>query len=140
MKRADGVVIAQSSATAGYPSMPIAAAKAGADLILQVHDIGGVLASIAQGAPLPSLSEGTVGADGLFAVPRMDRSPAGEEPMEISEAADSHRDGRCQTSPNRSIDSATGRAEAARRRVDELRCRRQDLAAGLGATAQTVAS
>src|SRR5262249_22944873 len=62
MKRAGGVVIAQSPATAEYPSMPIAAAKAGADLVLPVRDIGGVLAAIVEGAPLPCPS-GDTGAE-----------------------------------------------------------------------------
>ena len=53
MKRAGAVVIAQSPDTAGYPSMPIAAARAGADLVLPVCEIGRVLAGIVEGAPLP---------------------------------------------------------------------------------------
>ncbi|OBA80320.1 hypothetical protein A9W99_19030 [Mycobacterium sp. 1164966.3] len=41
--------------------------------------------------------------------------------------------------PDSTDDSPRSRAEAARLRAAELRCRREELAAGLGATAQTVA-
>jgi hypothetical protein len=53
MKRAGAIVIAQSPDTAQYSSMPIAAAEAGADLVLPIDEIGQVLAAIVAGAPLP---------------------------------------------------------------------------------------
>lgn len=52
MKRAGAVVIAQSPDTAAYPSMPIAAAAAGAALVLPVDEIGRALVDIADGGPL----------------------------------------------------------------------------------------
>lgn len=55
MKRAGAVVIAESPDTARYQSMPIAAARAGADLVLPVQEISHVLADIVGGAPLPEL-------------------------------------------------------------------------------------
>lgn len=52
MRQAGALVIAQSPDTAAYPSMPIAAAAAGAALVLPVDEIGLVLTDIAAGAPL----------------------------------------------------------------------------------------
>ena len=109
MKRAGAAVIAQSPETAAFPSMPVATARAGADLVLPVREIGRVLAAIVEGTPLPPRTEtgwavegGTIGTEG---------------------------------------ESVVGaRTEAARLRVAELQRRRQDLAAGRGATAQTVAT
>ena len=60
MKLAGAVVIAQSPETAQYPSMPIAAARAGADLVLNVGEIADVLIGIVGGAALPPA--GTAGA------------------------------------------------------------------------------
>ncbi len=130
MERAGAVVIAQSPATAQYPSMPIAAARAGADLVLPVCEIGRVLADIVGGAPLPQ--PGGEPREDWVAPPR-DQST--ERP-----ATETDRDTVTQLAPNRTVDNASGRAEAARMRVVELRRRRQDLAAGQGATAQTVAT
>lgn len=53
MKRAGAIVIAESPDTALYSSMPVAAARAGADLVLPIHRIGLALAGIVTGAPLP---------------------------------------------------------------------------------------
>jgi signal transduction histidine kinase/chemotaxis response regulator CheB len=53
MKAAGGIVIAQSEDTAEQPSMPRAAAGAGADLVLPLHEIAGVLADVVRGGPLP---------------------------------------------------------------------------------------
>lgn len=64
MKQAGALVIAQSPDTAQYPSMPMAAARAGADLVLPVHEIGFVLASIVEGAPLPDRKPDRAGAGG----------------------------------------------------------------------------
>ncbi|MCE0766948.1 response regulator [Pseudonocardia kujensis] len=50
---AGGVVIAQAADTAEYPSMPRAAAAAGADLVLPLHEIAGVVAEVVRGGPLP---------------------------------------------------------------------------------------
>lgn len=121
MKRAGAVVIAQSPASATYPSMPIAAAEAGADLILPVHDIGGVLASIADGAPLPSSPE-----------------PA-STPTQTNASTALQSDDALWEPSTQGLDTPGARAETARLRADELRRRRQDLAAGIGATAQSVA-
>ncbi|OBA62446.1 hypothetical protein A5647_07685 [Mycobacterium sp. 1100029.7] len=127
MKHAEAVVIAQSPGSADYPSMPIAAIEAGADLVLPTGDIGTVLASIVEGAPLPC-------------PPRDPPAPSsGGERMKTGEAAGASHGGSALISPSRIIEGAVARAEAARTRAAELRCRRQDLAAGLGATAQSVA-
>lgn len=56
MKRAGATVIAESPETAQYPSMPTAAAEAGADLVLPVYDIGQALVDLiaeARPSPLP---------------------------------------------------------------------------------------
>jgi two-component system chemotaxis response regulator CheB len=106
MKHAGAIVIAQSPDTAEYPSMPIAAAEAGADLVLPINEIGRVVADIIAGAPIPR-----------------PRRAGGEPPA-----------------PGRTVNSAAARAEAARLRVTELRHRRLDLATGLRATMQTVAT
>jgi two-component system chemotaxis response regulator CheB len=127
MKQAGAIVIAQSPGTASYPSMPIAAAEAGADLVLPIHDIGGVLASIVEGAPLPSPSGNNEAAN----------SP-GSAPPKI-EVTGAPYDGQSRLSLNHNINSPMARAEAARLRGAELQRRRQDLAAGLGATAQSAA-
>lgn len=119
MKRAGAIVIAQSPDTAEYPSMPIAAVHAGADLVLPVSEIGRVLTDIVAGGPLPR----------PHALPR-ETDWAATPP----EADDSDT-----LSPNH-INDAGARAEAARARAAELRRRSQDLVAGLGATAQTVAT
>lgn len=124
MKRVGGLVIAQSPGTARYPSMPIAAAEAGADLVLPVHDIGGVLATIADGAPLPPPAEGATAA---------------VQSTHGGTSADAQSDDQgCHPAIQR-LEEAGARAEVARLRADELRRRRQDLAAGIGATARTVA-
>ncbi|HTY30246.1 chemotaxis protein CheB [Mycobacterium sp.] len=118
MKRAGAIVIAQSPETAQYPSMPLAAARAGADLVLPIHEIGHVLAEIVAGGALePTAHHPPVGNG--------DKPSAAEgEPMDDPRAA-----------PN----SAANRAESARQRAAELRRRRQDLSEGFGATAHSVA-
>jgi len=113
MKRAGATVIAESPDTAQYPSMPMAAARAGADLVLPVHQIGCVLASIVDGAPLPE--------------PRSREAPETTPPVDDGVTLPATRN------------SAAARAELARLRADELRLRRQDLAEGCGATAHTMA-
>jgi two-component system chemotaxis response regulator CheB len=52
MKRAGALVIAQSPDTAAYPSMPIAAAQAGASPVLPTYEIGRVLIDMVEGAAL----------------------------------------------------------------------------------------
>ncbi|MEW9552516.1 chemotaxis protein CheB [Nonomuraea sp. NPDC050783] len=52
LKARGGLVIAQSEDSAEYPAMPGAAARAGADLVLPLHEIAGVLADLAAGAPV----------------------------------------------------------------------------------------
>lgn len=113
MKRAGAIVIAQSPDTAQYSSMPLAAARAGADLVLPIHDIGPALAAIVAGGPLPAPPPP---ADRTSAVPQ--RAPA----------------------PGRGDRwGAAARAEMARVRAAELRRRSRDLAEGFVATAQSVA-
>jgi hypothetical protein len=119
MKRAGGIVIAESLDTAQYSSMPLAAARAGADLVLPVHEIGHAVAEIVAGvapvssAPCPAVGNGdhTTAAKG--------------ESMDADDLAQSN--------------SAATRAEMARQRAAELRSRRHDLTEGSGATAQSVA-
>ncbi|OMC39648.1 hypothetical protein A5744_21475 [Mycobacterium sp. IS-1264] len=119
MKRAGGIVIAQSPDTADYPSMPMAAAEAGADLVLPIHEIGGVLADVVGGAPLPGGStSGSLSGSGTAGR----TADAAETIQEIQ-------------APN----SAAARAETARLRAMELRRRREELSAGLGPSAETVA-
>lgn len=121
MKRAGAVVIAQSPDTAQYASMPIAAARAGADLVLPLHEIGRALAGIVDGAPLPAPPPDNV----CPAIPVRPSARCGAQSAGIAEG----------DVPN----TAAARAEMARLRATELRRRRQDLSEGFGATAQSVA-
>lgn len=146
MKRTGAIVIAQSPDTASYPSMPIAAAEAGADLVLPVSEIGRVATAIVGGQPLrvathenycPAMSSGIHPEP-----PPGDRGKIRAEPasMATGGAPIVRQKDRIPSSLNHMIDSAASRAEAARLRVVELQRRRRDLAAGLGATAETVAA
>jgi two-component system chemotaxis response regulator CheB len=117
MKRAGGIVIAQSQETAQYPSMPIAAAEAGADSVLPLYDIGRVLVDIETGGRVPD-------RPGREAVGK-DAPKGASRPMEVDDQD--------------VTDNAAARSEAARRRVAELKRRRQELAAGQGSTPRTVA-
>jgi two-component system, chemotaxis family, protein-glutamate methylesterase/glutaminase len=157
MKRAGAIVIAQSPDTADYPSMPIAAARAGADLVLPVHEIGRVLADIVEGAPLPrprsktqpvrtanqmlEMDEFDLAADTKTGPQKIESNtaPAGGEPMEPGDVTGGRHHSGTQPSPNHPANDPAWRAETARRRAAELRRRRQDLAAGLGADEETVA-
>jgi signal transduction histidine kinase len=73
LKASGGIVIAQSEDTAAQPSMPHAAAAAGADLVLSLHEIGGVVGDLVRGGPLPRATEeleaihATFGRDGEIA-------------------------------------------------------------------------
>ena len=49
LKRAGGMVIAQSEETAEWPSMPHAAIAAGVDLVLPLHEVAEVIAEVAGG-------------------------------------------------------------------------------------------
>lgn len=121
MKHAGAVVIAESPATARYPSMPIAAADAGADLVLDIDEIGRVLTAIVGGAPLPE--------------PR--KSPArkvANDPGVTTTYGVLDR-----LRPKLRTNSAAARGELARLRAAELQRRRQELMVGLGATPATVA-
>lgn len=111
MKRAGAIVIAESPETAQYASMPAAAARAGADLVLPVHEIGQALADIVEGAPLPERDRSATPPRAAVSTEAMDRAP----------------------------NTAATRAELARRRAAELQRRRQDLSEGFGATEQSVA-
>ncbi|MEM6108402.1 chemotaxis protein CheB [Mycobacterium sp. 050272] len=137
MKRAGAFTIAQSPETAEYPSMPIAAAKAGADLVLPLHAIGDVLASIVEGAPPPCPSVEAAAAGSMPGID--DTTPAERKARKTGEMTGAPSGGPPQLSWNCTANTPAARAEAARRRAAELQRRRQDLAAGLGATAQSVA-
>ncbi|OBH02842.1 chemotaxis protein CheB [Mycobacterium sp. E1747] len=119
MKRAGAIVIAESPETALYASMPVAAARAGADLVLPIHQIGRVLADVVEGAPLPDEGRGACCA------PAAEDADAATAPAPWGHDPDN---------------TAAGQAELARGRAEELSRRRKDLSAGLGATAQTVAT
>ncbi len=128
MKRAGAIAIAQSPDTARYPSMPIAAARAGADLVLPIHEIGHVLADIVAGAPLPEPRARKGAADSLGTLAH---GPADRNGGDATAAEGESMD-------NSATNSAGARAEMARVRAAELQLRRQDLSAGFGATAQSV--
>lgn len=127
MKQAGAIVIAESPETARYPSMPIAAARAGADLVIPVHEIGRALAGIVEGAPLPKPQQQEAG----WAA--MSLGPFGQFPA-------NRAGGNTATADVEATNSAPARAELARLRAAEVRQRRQDLSTGFGATAQTVAT
>lgn len=154
MKRAGAIVIAQSPDTADYASMPLAAAEAGADLVLPIHEIGRVVADIVAGVPLPEPSGYDKAGRAVERTPktRQETGPAmrigeGIGETSISEGGSGEKDGvfddqhatRTRLAPNYTPNSPAARAETARLRADELRRRRQDLAAGLGASEETVA-
>jgi two-component system chemotaxis response regulator CheB len=176
MKGAGAIVIAQSPDTARYPSMPIAAARAGADLVLPISEIGRLLADIVAGAPLPKPRPREKGwSAGWNALPLRalaqcpgERSPGERSPgekcperngdtanpvagdpvagdpvagesMDTDDVTTARHDGHTQPSPNHAANSAAARAEMARLRAAELQRRRQDLSAGFGSTARTVA-
>lgn len=144
MKRAGAIVIAQSPDTALYASLPLAAARAGADLVLPINEIGRVLAELVAGGALPEPIEGA------WAVPlgpweqaaaaetgATTGATTGEGGSMDTDAA--RGDGANRLSPDHRPNSAASRAEVARQRATELRRRRQDLSEGFGATEQTVA-
>ena len=122
MKRAGAVVIAQSPETARYPSMPIAAARAGANLVLDVAEIADVLAGIVGGAALP---------------PR--REPPPPTPEDHPDAAPTTSDALDRLPSTFGANSAAARGKLARQRAAELESRRKELMVGFGATPETVA-
>jgi two-component system chemotaxis response regulator CheB len=105
--------------------MPIAAAKAGAALVLPIGEIGRALTDIIAGVPLERV-------DDEGGSSRAPPEPRGE--LGASERALGTAEGKSASN------SAGARAQAAGLRAAELRRRRQDLAAGGGATEQTVAA
>ncbi|HET9892028.1 MAG TPA: chemotaxis protein CheB [Mycobacterium sp.] len=121
MKRAGAIVIAESPSTARYPSMPIAAARAGADLVLDIDEIGQVLSSIVAGAPLPK-----------------PRESAAQAPVD-DDAGVATYDVLDRLAPKISTNTAAARGELARLRAAELQRRRQELTVGIVATPETVA-
>jgi CheB methylesterase len=129
MKRAGAIVVAQSPGSAKYPSMPIAAAEAGADLVVPIYEIGRTLADLVEGARLRETH--------WAATPLVPITPRLTEEIGRNTTAAGGMTG---LSPSHAVSSAAARAEAARRRAAELRRRREDLAAGFGATEQTVAT
>ncbi len=127
MKRAGAIVIAESPETALYSSMPVAAARAGSDLVLPIHQIGRVLAAIVEGAPLPA-QQPQGGCRVSWGPPTLDAdidTPAPGGPGLLRDEV---------------VNNAAGRAEIAASRAAELRRRRTDLFSGFGATAETVAT
>lgn len=68
MKRAGAIVIAQSPDTAQYASLPLAAIRAGADLVLPIHEIGHALAEIVAGRRVESAPRRPAERDGDDAV------------------------------------------------------------------------
>ena len=129
MKRAGAIVIAESPDTARFSSMPMAAARAGADLVLPVQEIGRALAGIVEGAPLPERQP----CDGSGAL----REPSVQDNGAAAIPAPGPSEFWC----DEFVNNATGRAELARVRAAELGRRREDLSAGSGATtAQTLAT
>ncbi|OBK70049.1 chemotaxis protein CheB [Mycobacterium sp. 1165178.9] len=122
MKLAGAVVIAQSPETAQYPSMPIAAARAGADLVLDLAEIADVLSGIVGGAALPPRRE----------------TPA-PTPVTEPNTAPATYDVLDRLRPEFATNSAAARGELARLRAAELERRRKELTVGFGATRETVA-
>lgn len=122
MKDAGAIVIAESPDTARYPSMPIAAARAGADLVLNIDEIGHVLVGIVGGAPLPQPRESPA------------RIPADDDAGTFTTYGVLDR-----LPPKLGTNSAAARGELARLRAAELQRRRQELTVGIGATQETVA-
>ncbi|MCV7444346.1 chemotaxis protein CheB [Mycobacterium paraense] len=118
MKRAGGMVIAQSPDTAQYASLPLAAIRAGADEVLPIHEIGHALAEIVAGGV---------------------RVPSPPRPIEGDGDTPSLAEAESQILPNRIPNNAAARAEIARQRAAELARRRRDLSEGFGATPRTVA-
>ncbi|WP_084187735.1 chemotaxis protein CheB [Mycobacterium paraffinicum] len=118
MKRAGAIVIAESPDTAQYSSMPVAAARAGADMVLPIHRVGAALTRIVEGAPLPDEGRGICWA------------PPAEDAAGTTSPAPWGHD---------LENTAAGRAELARLRAAELGRRRKDLSAGIAASTQSVA-
>ncbi|GAA4542651.1 chemotaxis protein CheB [Mycobacterium paraffinicum] len=122
LRRAGAVVIAESPDTALYPSMPMAAARAGANLVLPIDQIGRALAGIVEGAPLPG--------------PQPDNgNGACREPV----AWEAVPPGGAELPRDEVVNTAAWRGELAGLRAAELGGRRRDLSAGSRATPQTVA-
>jgi two-component system chemotaxis response regulator CheB len=121
MKLAGAVVIAQSPETAQYPSMPIAAARAGADLVVDVAKIADLLTGIVGGGPLP---------------PRRERP----QPTPVTQPDAAPTNDVLDRLPSTfATNSAAARGELARLRAAELERRRKELTVGFGATRETVA-
>lgn len=145
MKKAGAIVIAQSPDTAKYTSMPIAAADAGADLVLPIHDIGHVLGDVVAGTLLawpPRATDwcATTLRPSIECRPDASDRNATGSPGERMEKSDTAPDeSRTWPAPEHAVNTPASRAEAARLRAAELRRRRQDLAAGRGADEQIVA-
>lgn len=122
MRRAGALVIAESPETARFASMPAAAARAGAGLVLRIEAIGRTLTALMDGAAVP---------DALVCAlvdPRApDRSPG--PPPNFDEAWLAG-----------AMSNAAGRAELARLRAAELARRRKALSSGSGVDARTAAT
>lgn len=125
MRRSGAIVIAESPDTAQYRSMPIAAARAGADLVLPSHAIATALAAIVAGAPLPG--------------PQIRRPGGVVAPRPTGNVAGAPRDRLPKAWLSNASSGAVARGESARLRAEELSRRRRDLSDGFRATAQTVA-
>jgi two-component system chemotaxis response regulator CheB len=102
--------------------MPIASARAGADLVLDVAEISGVLTDIVGGAALPPRRESS-------APTPEDRPDAVLTTYKVLD----------RLPPRLATNSAAARSELARLRAAELERRRKELTVGFGATPETVA-
>lgn len=69
LKAAGGIAIAQCEDTAEASGMPLAAAEAGADVVLPLHEIAGVIADVVSGGTLPLPPREVQAAAALFAGP-----------------------------------------------------------------------
>ncbi|WP_169064117.1 chemotaxis protein CheB [Geodermatophilus dictyosporus] len=69
LRAAGGTVIAQDEETAEQPSMPRAAAEAGAHLVLPLHEIGRVVADVVAGGGLPRPRTEVEAVEALFGGP-----------------------------------------------------------------------
>jgi two-component system, chemotaxis family, protein-glutamate methylesterase/glutaminase len=108
--------------------MPIAAARAGADLVLPIDEVGRALVDIVAGVRLPEPP------------PRnSDPTAVNGQLVDIGDVTAAQDEGLLPPWLTDGPNNAAARAEIARRRAAELRRRRQDLPSGLGATAETVA-
>jgi two-component system, chemotaxis family, protein-glutamate methylesterase/glutaminase len=138
MRGVGAIVIAQSADTAEYPTTPVAAAEAGADLVLPIREIGHVVTDIVTGA---SIRQPTgPGATGALHENHTATTSSVTDETKLDGAAAADYGTVNILSAIQSANSPAFRAQLAALRAAELRRRREDLASGLGATVETVAT